>query len=160
MRTLVLLFALSAAALAQDNVLMASSSTATPEFSSSVAISAAPMIKAAPPVQPQITREQRDLNRRNWYLLTAASHGASAFDAWTTNRAIRNGSAELNPMLKPFAGSSSLYPVMQFGPAVSDYVGLRMRRSNSSLVRRMWWAPQMASTAVSITCGIKNLKNF
>lgn len=165
MRTFVLVFVLSAAAFAQqENLpLMASSSPAPEaEFSSSLvaAAPAAPMIKAVTPVQPELKTEQREKNRRNWYLLAAASHSASAFDAWTTNRALRNGSVELNPMLKPFAGSNSLYPVMQLGPAVTDFVGLRMRRSNRTLVRKLWWVPQAASTAASLTCGIKNMRNF
>ena len=161
MRTLVLMFVLSTAALAQNETLMASSATpATPEFSSSLAVSAAPMIKAAPPVQPELKPEQREANRRSWYVLAAASHGASALDAWTTNRALRAGSVELNPVLKPFAGSAGLYPVMQMGPSVADFIGLRMRRSNRPLVRKLWWVPQVASTAASLSCAASNVRNF
>ena len=161
MRTFVLVFVLSAAAFAQqENLpLMASSSPAPEaEFSSSLVAAApvAPMIKAATPVQPQLKAEQREKNRRNWYLLAAASHSASAFDAWTTNRALRNGSVELNPMLKPFAGSNSLYPVMQLGPAVTDFVGLRMRRSNRTLVRKLWWASGVIPIAHCNVCPCKH----
>ena len=158
-RTLVITFLLSAAALAQtDQTLLASSAPAAPEFSSSRTF-VAPVIKVTPPAQSPQKAESREQNKRSWYLLAMASHSASAFDAWTTNRAIANGGQELNPLLKPFAGTNSLYPVMQIGPAVTDYVGFRMKRSNNKTVRRFWWMPQVASTALSLTCGFKNLSH-
>jgi hypothetical protein len=118
-----------------------------------------PMIK---PVNIERTAkpEQRQPNPRNWYLLAAASHGAAGFDAWTTRRSMQSGAVELNPVLKPFANSNAIYPALQVGPTLSSYLAKRMMRSNRPIYRKLWWVPQLASTAVSLTCGIKNSRNF
>lgn len=169
MQTLVLGLLLSSAAWAQtsttqpDFLLIASSATATPEFSTSRPFPVEPMIE--PVVKPVIVErtakpEQRQPNSRNWYLLAAASHGAAGFDAWTTRRSMQSGAVELNPLLKPFANSNAIYPALQVGPTVSSYLAKRMMRSNRPLYRKLWWVPQVASTAVSLTCGIKNSRNF
>ncbi len=104
--------------------------------------------------------ELRAENRRNQFLwrgLAIASSGAATFDAWTTRRAIGGGAVELNPMLKPFAGNSSLYAAMQVGPALMDYVGKKMMYSRLSAVRHMWWVPQSAGFVSSLFCGAHNL---
>jgi hypothetical protein len=104
--------------------------------------------------------ELRAENRRNqfiWRSLAIASSGAATFDAWTTRRAIGAGAVELNPMLKPFAGNSSLYAAMQVGPALMDYVGKKMMYSRFSVVRHMWWVPQSAGFVSSLFCGAHNL---
>ena len=93
-----------------------------------------------------------------WKGLAIASSGAATFDAWTTRRAITTaGAVELNPMLKPFAGNSSLYAAIQVGPALMDYVGEKMMYSRFTVVRRMWWIPQSASFVSSLFCGAHNL---
>jgi hypothetical protein len=100
-------------------------------------------------------------NRRKqlmWRGLTIAASGAATFDAWTTRRAITQyGAVELNPMLKPFAGNSSMYAAIQVGPVIMDYIGKKMMYSRYSVVRRMWWVPQSASVVSSIFCGAHNL---
>ena len=106
-------------------------------------------------------KELQTENRRNqfvWKGLTIASSGAATFDAWTTRRAITTaGAVELNPMLKPFAGNSSLYAAIQVGPALMDYAGKKMMYSRFTVVRRMWWVPQSASFVSSLFCGAHNL---
>jgi hypothetical protein len=100
-------------------------------------------------------------NRRKqmaWKGLAIATSGAATFDAWTTRRAItKDGAVELNPMLKPFAGNSSLYAAIQVGPALLDFAGKKMMYSRYSWVRHMWWVPQSASFVSSIFCGAHNL---
>jgi hypothetical protein len=100
-------------------------------------------------------------NRRNqmvWRGLAIASHGAATFDAWSTRRAIATaGAQELNPLLKPFAGNSSLYAAIQIGPALMDFAGKKMMYSRHSWVRHMWWVPQTASFVSSLFCGAHNL---
>jgi hypothetical protein len=100
-------------------------------------------------------------NRRNQFLwrgLVIASSGAATFDAWTTRHAIAtSGAQELNPMLKPFAGNTSLYAAIQVGPALMDFAGRKMMYSRYSWVRHMWWVPQSASFVSSIFCGAHNL---
>jgi hypothetical protein len=159
MRTFVLTVLLSTAAWGQtDLTLMASASSATPEFSTSRNATVAAMIKPAAPVEaPQ---PKRDHNVRSFYVLSAASHSAAGFDAWTTRRNISAGAVELNPMLKPFANSNAIYPVMQITPTMMDYLGRKMMRSNKPFYRRLWWVPQAASMAVSLSCGMKNARNF
>jgi hypothetical protein len=44
-----------------------------------------------------------------WYTFMAVSHGAAAFDAWSTRRAITgNYGTESNPFLRPFAHSNAI----------------------------------------------------
>jgi hypothetical protein len=100
-------------------------------------------------------------NRRKqmvWKGLAIATSGAATFDAWTTRRAItKDGAVELNPMLRPFAGNSSLYAAIQVGPALLDFAGKKMMYSRYSWARHMWWVPQSASFVSSIFCGAHNL---
>jgi hypothetical protein len=100
-------------------------------------------------------------NRRKqmaWKGLAIATSGAATFDAWTTRHAITTaGAVELNPMLRPFAGNSSLYAAIQVGPALMDFAGKKMMYSRHSWVRHMWWVPQSASFVSSIFCGAHNL---
>jgi hypothetical protein len=100
-------------------------------------------------------------NRRKqmvWKGLAIATSGAATFDAWTTRHAITTtGAVELNPLLKPFAGNSSLYAAIQVGPALLDFAGKKMMYSHISWVRRMWWVPQSASFVSSMFCGSHNL---
>lgn len=100
-------------------------------------------------------------NRRKqmlWKGLAIASSGAATFDAWSTRHAITTtGAVELNPLLKPFAGNSSLYAAIQVGPALLDFAGKKMMYSRVSWVRHMWWVPQSASFVSSMFCGAHNL---
>jgi hypothetical protein len=99
-------------------------------------------------------------NRRRellWRGLAIASSGAATFDAWSTRRAVSAGAQELNPMLKPFAGNSSIYAAVQVGPLLMDYIGKKMMYSRHSWVRHMWWVPQTASFVSSLFCGAHNL---
>lgn len=100
-------------------------------------------------------------NRRNQFLwrgLAIASSGAATFDAWTTRRAITmSGAQELNPLLKPFAGNSSLYAAIQVAPLLMDFAGKKMMYSRHSWVRHAWWVPQSASFVSSLFCGAHNL---
>ncbi len=105
--------------------------------------------------------ELRAENRRKemmWRGLIIASSGAAEFDAWSTRHAITTyGAQELNPMLRPFAGNSSLYAVIQVAPVLLDYAGKKMMYSRNSWIRRAWWVPQSASFVSSIFCGAHNL---
>ena len=97
-------------------------------------------------------------SKRKWIALSIAQHGAAVFDAWTTRRKLSGGGYhESNPLLKPFAGNNSLYAVTQITPAALDLLGNRMRKSERPWVRRLWWLPQAAQTAMQITCGATNL---
>lgn len=100
-------------------------------------------------------------NRRKqiyWRSLLVASSGAATFDAWSTRRAITNyGAQELNPLLKPFAGNSSLYAAIQVAPLLMDYAGRKMMYSRHTWVRRLWWVPQSASFVSSLACGAHNV---
>ena len=96
--------------------------------------------------------------RHLWYGLVFAGHGAAAFDAWSTRRAITSGAArEVNPFYRPFANSGAMYVATQVSPAFMDYLGRRMMRSTNPWVRRMWWLPQSAGAAMSIGAGFHNL---
>lgn len=117
----------------------------------------APAIPFAPAIRGPIEIPS-PAQRRTWYALTIVSSGAATFDAWTTRRAITQGyGREMNPTLRPFAGNAGLYAVIQASPLLMDYVGRRMMTSRYRLVRKMWWLPQSAGTAVSVVSGAHNL---
>jgi hypothetical protein len=100
------------------------------------------------------TRQQRKL----WYALAFTGHGAAAFDAWSTRRAVSgNYGTESNPLLRPFAHNGSLYAATQVSPALMDYLGRRMMMSQHRWVRKMWWLPQTAGTGMSLAAGVHNV---
>lgn len=111
------------------------------------------------PVKPAATGSyETSRERKLWYALSFAGHGAAGLDAWTTRRAITQGyGTEANPLLRPFAHSNLLYAATQVSPAVLDFVGHHMMTSRHPLLRRVWWLPQSAGTAVSLFAGAHNL---
>ena len=97
--------------------------------------------------------------RHEWYGMAVAAHGAAAFDAWSTRRAISAGAgAESNPLLRPFANSGAVYAATQVCPAFMDFLGRRMMRSPNPWMRKMWWVPQSAGMAMSLAAGVHNIR--
>jgi len=116
-------------------------------------VSPMPMIKVNKP-RVRETRGQRVA----WYSLAVASHGAAAFDAYSTRLAVSGHyGTEGNPFLRPFAHSNSLYAATQVSPLVMDYLGKRMMTSNDRWLRRLWWVPQALGGGFSIGAGVHNL---
>jgi hypothetical protein len=114
---------------------------------------------AMQPVKAAYTRPRETRGRRvAWYTLAVTGHGAAAFDAYSTRRALSGGyGTEGNPLLRPFAHSSALYAATQVSPAVMDLLGKRMMVSENRWVRRMWWLPQAAGSGFSIGAGVHNM---
>jgi hypothetical protein len=96
--------------------------------------------------------------KRTWLLLGFALHGAAAFDAYTTRQAIREGHRELDPLMRPFARSDAIYPVMQAESVLLDFVDRRMMRSRTGWMRRVWWLPQTLATAGFVWSGVHNAR--
>ena len=96
-------------------------------------------------------------SRRKWIALALAEHGAAAFDAYTTRPAIGRGAVEDDPLMRPFAGSPSIYVAIQVAPLAMDYAARRMQRSNNPVLRKMWWLPQSGGTAMFLFSGSHNL---
>jgi hypothetical protein len=93
-----------------------------------------------------------------WYILGAIEHGAATFDAWSTRRAIQSGvGREMNPMLRPFANSGSLYGAVQVAPFLFDMLAKHMLHSSHAWERKIWWVPQTASAVASFAAGAHNL---
>jgi hypothetical protein len=89
----------------------------------------------------------------------AVNHGAAAFDAWTTRRAIGGGyGTEGDPLQRPFANSNAIYATTQVVPVLMDYMGHRMIRSEHPTIRKFWWIPQAASAGVSLAAGMHNYR--
>lgn len=109
------------------------------------------------PVRNATGEKRPELPRKTFYSLALLQHSAVAFDAWSTRRLVDAGGRELNPLLKPIAGSAALYPVMQTWPVAIDYLAVRMARSNKPWVRKMWWVPQTACAASSFVIGARNV---
>jgi hypothetical protein len=93
-----------------------------------------------------------------WRGLIIGEHSAAAFDAWSTRDSLASGNGyERNPLIKPFADSSAIYPVLQIAPFGFDYLGHRLMRSNNVVLRRIWWLPQAVSMSASLWCGARNI---
>jgi hypothetical protein len=93
-----------------------------------------------------------------WEALLVAQHSAAIFDAWSTRQAITSGNGyERNPLMKPFANSAAIYPMLQIAPSGVDFFSRRFMNSNHVLLRRTWWVPQTVSIAASLWCGTQNL---
>ena len=112
------------------------------------------------PVKPAVTASyESSTDRKIWYGLMVAAHGAAAFDAWTTRRAISSGyGVEGDPLQRPFANSGAIYATTQITPLIMDYLGHRMMRSRHEWMRKTWWIPQAASASVSLGAGIHNYR--
>ena len=110
-----------------------------------------------PPHSPA-TNTARQRHLYEWLALTIVQHGAAGFDAWSTRRVVESMKGrEENPLLRPFAGNASIYVAVQVAPVVLDLVGHRMMTSRRPWVRRVWWVPQAAGTAISVGSGIHNV---
>jgi hypothetical protein len=111
------------------------------------------------PLPLEVVKRPRETpaQRKIWYALAATGHGAAAFDAWSTRRAVSRGYSEGNPFLAPFANSSAIYAATQVSPIVMDYLGKRMMVSQNRWIRRIWWLPQAAGTGFSIFAGVHNV---
>jgi hypothetical protein len=131
------------------------------QFSGSMPILAAPdaaVIKPIRPIKP-VKRETSPFVTRNWLVMTAIQHSTATFDAWSTRYSISSGRGhELNPLMKPFAGSGAIYGVIQLAPMATDYLGKRLMRSNHPTLRKLWWLPQAAGSAGFMLSGINNLR--
>lgn len=96
-------------------------------------------------------------SRREWIALAVADHSAAAFDAYSTRQAIGRGAVEADPMMRPFAGSPSIYAAIQVAPVALDYAARRLQRSQNPLLRKMWWLPQTGATSMFLFSGVHNL---
>jgi hypothetical protein len=112
------------------------------------------------PIKPELGRpRETPAQRKVWYTLMFAGHGAAAFDAWSTRNAISGGyGTEANPLLRPFAGSGLMYAATQVSPVLMDFLGKRMMTSRHGWVRRVWWLPQAAGMSMSVGAGIHNVR--
>lgn len=109
-------------------------------------------------VKPAYTRpRETPAQRKTWYALMAVSHGAAAFDAWSTRRAVSQGFVEANPLLAPYAKSNAIYVATQVSPFVMDLIGKHMMTSQHTWVHRLWWLPQAAGSGFSIGAGVHNV---
>lgn len=114
-----------------------------------------PESKATKPIE--VIPAQRMPSRRSWLLLSLTQHGAAAFDAYSTRRAIANGATEADPLVRPFAHSPGIYAAIQVAPVALDILSRRMQRSENRAFRKTWWLPQSTSIAVSLFSGFHNL---
>lgn len=106
------------------------------------------------PQPPEVSARQK----HTWLALTIAQHSASTFDAWSTRYSITSGHAhELDPLMKPFAGSASIYGAIQVAPAATDFLGRRLMHSSSPKLRKLWWLPQTVGTIGFVVSGLNNV---
>jgi hypothetical protein len=113
-----------------------------------------------PPVKLPPLPEQKPFALRaahSWLMLALMQSGAATLDAWSTNRAIAEGHEELNPLLRPFAGTRAMYAAVQVEPLLLDLLARKMQHSENGFLRRAWWLPQSIGTSASFSSGIRNL---
>jgi len=115
------------------------------------------------PVAKQVLKLESDWPSRSqirlWKGFAVAEHSAAVFDAWSTRASLTSGNGyERDPLMKPFANSASIYPMLQIAPFGADYLGYRFMRSKHPVLRRFWWLPQLASISSSMWCGARNLQ--
>jgi len=85
-------------------------------------------------------------------------HGTAAFDAYSTRQAVSGGfGREANPLLRPFAHSGAIYAATQVSPTLMDFLGHKMMKSRSPLIRKMWWVPQATGAGLSFAAGMHNM---
>ena len=132
------------------------------QFSSTAPILAAPAAVVNPVIKPVKPAKKSELPvtfaPRSWLVMTAVQHSAATFDAWSTRRSISSGRGhELNPLMKPFAGSGAIYGAIQVAPLAGDYLGRRLMNSKHPTLRKLWWVPQAAGAAGFMLSGTHNL---
>ncbi|HJZ62950.1 MAG TPA: hypothetical protein VKD70_01425 [Candidatus Acidoferrum sp.] len=111
-----------------------------------------------PPKYAIRTRMETPTQRVAWIGLSVLGHGTAAFDAYSTRQALSCAcGTESNPLLRPFAHSNAIYAATQVSPTVMDFLGHKMMKSRSPLVRKMWWAPQAAGAGFSFAAGMHNM---
>lgn len=109
-----------------------------------------------PPPGFRPTIEPSERTNRLWFTLSVAEHSAAGFDAWSTRKAISEGRAESDPMMRPFAHSAAIYGAIQVVPFGLDYVARRMHES-TGWTRHIWWVPQSLATATYLFSGSYNV---
>lgn len=114
-----------------------------------------PAVLKPMPQKPEVSVRQR----KEFYSLMAAEHGAAVLDAWSTRQVLQQGGRELDPLVRPFAHGPGLYPALQATPFAVDYFAAKLMRSNHPVFRKLWWVPQVVATSGSVYCGVANLGN-
>ena len=115
-------------------------------------------LKPAHVAHSQAIRPSR-FAENTWIILSVSQHSAALFDAWSTRQVLSSGKGyERDPLLRPFANSSAIYPATQLVPLALDLVGHRLMKRENRYLRYGWWVPQLASIAGSLWCGSRNLR--
>jgi hypothetical protein len=109
------------------------------------------------PLKQDFIDVETPVSRRKWLALTAITHGAATFDAYSTRQAVQSGAHETDPFMKPFANSGGIYAAIQVAPVVLDFAGRRMQRSQFGVLRHTWWLPQSVGAGLYLFSGVHNL---
>lgn len=111
------------------------------------------------PVTPATVSRSTPAQKRAWLALTIVQHSTAMFDAWSTRESVTSGNGkELNPLMKPFAGSGAIYAAIQVAPLATDWWARRLQRSQHPMLRKLWWVPQAASSVGFTFSGVNNLR--
>jgi hypothetical protein len=117
-------------------------------------------IQPATPPKPALRGVRYETSRQKvaWIGLSIMGHGTAAFDAYSTRQAVSGGfGREANPLLRPFAHSGAIYAATQVSPTLMDFLGHKMMKSRSPLIRKMWWVPQATGAGLSFAAGMHNM---
>jgi hypothetical protein len=100
---------------------------------------------------------------RAWLALSVAGQAATLADAKTTldlQRAQPLTFYESDPLARPFVNlprPAFVASVVGLTAGVSA-IGWKLQRSEHPLLRRFWWAPQVAQIALNAECAIRNAR--
>lgn len=96
--------------------------------------------------------------------LGAAQTAAQLWDGYTTRRAVEHGGYEADPLARSFTGRYPTWGTMVPAGTVqiigTALIAERMRRSHNHVIRKIWFVPQVASTAVSLAMVLRNRGKF
>ncbi len=144
---------------AEEKGTRTASGAVAPEAENPIRVSVPTAFKSEPEA-PDSSKQVRTIHEKHlWYALIGVQHSAATFDAWSTRRSIESGQRrELNPLLRPFSHSGTIFGAIQVAPGFMDFLGYRMMGSRHRWMRRAWWLPQAGSAALYFLSGAYNLR--
>jgi len=119
------------------------------------ALTLSPMVKTtAPKPQPVMRSEHRFWDNENRFLFASVA-GAAAADFAVTHYNLKHGGTELNPLTRPFAGSTAGLAV-NFAAEAGGTIGLSyfFHKTGHHKLERMTSLVDIGSSAFAVTYGL------
>jgi hypothetical protein len=114
------------------------------------------------PVKPDKPQPRGNFFTRPFYdknirLLAEMNMGAAVLDDVTSRMVIERGGYERNPLMRPFVHNSGTVAAESVAEVwLMAFVADRLKRSEHSLWRKVWWLPQTVNITAKVSGGIYN----